>query len=120
MTNLRGLSVDVSHHHQYDEPEIDFISALPVIGKLTALEYLGLYGFSGSYVSTGLEFLTGLCRLTALEGFNSYTVDVLESFWDTIKGRQQRHARSPARLLTSRTSRSDLSESPTGRAASWL
>lgn len=82
LTGLQRLSVNSSI-----EPEQRLIGcqyALPAIGRLTALESLWLERMPEADARRGLQLLTGLSRLTDLDGFERAGSEALQGFWNTI------------------------------------
>lgn len=62
--------------------------ALPVIGKLRGLESLCVGKLEGEEAHRGLKFLTGLSRLTLLDGLQEAGADALSAFWATIRSQR--------------------------------
>lgn len=87
LTNLRVLSINKNGEDYEDRFRI--ITALPAVGRLTSLEVLRLQGVSAEDARRGLQFLTDLSRLTALQGFDTAGEAALQEFWAVIRQQQQ-------------------------------
>lgn len=89
LTNLRVLAIN-----EFDVPDDDTggcinESVLPAIGRLTQLEALRLEPLEQDVAVRGLGLLTGLSRLTELEGFDQAGDEALDTFWNHILLQQQ-------------------------------
>lgn len=62
--------------------------ALPAIGKLPCLRQLWTSAFSALDAQRGLQFLTGLTRLTKLVGFEKAGAAAVGDFWATVKAQR--------------------------------
>lgn len=83
LTRLRHLGINACGRRG-----VGVIHALPAIGRLTTLERLILQALDSADAQRGLQFLTGLSRLTCLIGFRKAGDAALNNFWATIKGHQ--------------------------------
>lgn len=63
---------------------------LPSMGLLKGLQRLELCSYKRVDAEFGLNFLTGLHRLTHLGGFDKACESALTSFWTALRGQQQR------------------------------
>lgn len=87
LTNLKLLDInkDVETTHQHsDGVEL----AIAAIAKLTGLELLWLETLSEIDARWGLQLLTGLSRLTQLQGFKKAGKEALEAYWTCINAQK--------------------------------